>query len=454
MTFARPDGRDFETLMQSPAYGMAFQLRLGPGASTREFIYVSPSCEVLNGVSAEAALADPMALYSLVDPAYMPAILEAERRSLETLTPFDLEAPFRRPDGGVRWCRITSAPRVQIEPDGSTLWDGVQIDVSEKRAAEAEAAEARRKLELAVDATGLGLWDYDIRADRLTWADRTKALYGLPLDQDVTFESYRAAIHPDDQGRTQVAYETARDMPGGGDFSFEHRTVWQNGEVHWVLAHGRVVHDADGPALVIGSSLDITGRKRAEEQHALLVREMAHRAQNGLAIMSAMVSQSARGATSVEEYEGKLSARLRAMAASQALITEADGRRLPLTALIDQTLRPFGLDRFDLTPGAGEIELSPDLAMALALLLHELATNAVKYGALFAADGRVALSWRVEAENGEVTWRETGGPPAKTPTRKGFGSRLLESALRPRGGAVEMEYRPDGLRSRLSFPLG
>ena len=454
MTFARPDGRDFETLMQSPAYGMAFQLRLGPGATTREFLYVSPSCEALNGVSAEAALADPMALYALVDPAYMPAILEAEQRSLETLTPFDLEAPFRRPDGGVRWCRITSAPRVQIEPDGSTLWDGVQIDVSEKRAAEAEAAEARRKLELAVDATGLGLWDYDIRADRLTWADRTKALYGLPPDQDVTFESYRAAIHPEDRDHTLVAYEAARDAPGGGDFSFEHRTVWPSGEVHWILAHGRVVHDPDGPALVIGSSLDITDRKRAEEQHALLVREMAHRAQNGLAIMSAMVSQSARGSTSVEDYETKLTSRLHAMSSSQALITDANGSRLPLTALIDQTLQPFGLDRFDVTPGNSPIELSADLAMALALLLHELATNAVKYGALSAPEGRVALAWRTEGENGEVTWRETGGPPAQSPTRKGFGSRLLESALRPRGGAVEVDYHPDGLKGRLSFPLG
>lgn len=453
MTFARPGRGDFETLMQSPAYGMAFQLRLGPGASTRRFVYVSPSCEVLNGVTAEAALADPMALYSLVDPAYMPAILEEEQRALQTLTPFDLEAPFRRPDGGLRWFRITSAPRVEIEPDGSTLWDGVQIDVTEKRAAEAAAAEARRKLELAVDATGLGLWEYDIRADRLTWSDRTKALFGLPLDQDVTFEGYRAAIHPDDRDHTLAAYEAARDAPGGGDFSFEHRTIWPDGEVHWVLAHGRVVRDADGPALVIGSSLDITDRKRAEEQHALLVREMAHRAQNGLAIMSAMVSQSARGATSVEEYEVKLGSRLRAMSASQALITEANGRRLPIAALIDQTLRPFGLDRFDMTPGNTQIELSPDLAMALALLLHELATNAVKYGALSAPDGRVALAWRTETGNGEVTWREIGGPPAAAPARKGFGTRLLETALRPRGGAVEVDYHPDGLKSRMSFPL-
>ena len=439
--------------MQSPAYGMAFQLKLGPGASTRRFVYVSPSCEVLNGVTAEAALADPMALYSLVDPAYMPAILEEERRSLESLTPFDLEAPFRRPDGGLRWFRITSAPRAEMEPDGSTLWDGVQIDVTEKRAAEAQAAEDRRKLELAVDATGLGLWEYDIRGDKLAWSARTKTLFGLSPDEEVTFERYRAAIHPDDQAHTLAAYEIARDTPGGGDYSFEHRTVWPNGEVHWVLAHGRVVHDAEGPVLVIGSSLDITERKRAEEQHALLVREMAHRAQNGLAVMSAMVTQSARGSTSIEEYEGKLVSRLRAMAASQALITEANGRRLPLGALIDQTLQPFGLDRFDLTPGNARIELSPDLAMALALLLHELATNALKYGALSAPDGRVALAWRAQSETGEVTWHETGGPKPQPPTRKGFGSRLLESALRPRGGAVEVDYHPDGLKGRMSFPL-
>ena len=227
-----------------------------------------------------------------------------------------------------------------------------------------------------------------------------------------------------------------------------------DGQVRWVLAHGRVVYDGGEPALVIGSSLDITERKRAEEQHALLVREMAHRSQNGLAVMMAIVSQSARGASSVEEYEEKLVARLQAMSASQSLITEAAGEPLSLEALVNQTLTPFGLERFDLTPANARIVLSPDLAMGLALLLHELATNAVKYGALSAPNGRVALAWRTENENGEVTWQEIGGPPPSEPKRKGFGSRLMEAALRPRGGSAEVTFEPDGLRGRLNFPLG
>ncbi|HYD46583.1 MAG TPA: PAS domain-containing protein [Phenylobacterium sp.] len=437
--------------MQSPAYGMAFQIRGEADGKTRRFVYVSPSCEGLNGITAEAALADPMALYSLILPEHQERIFAAEQKAVDTLTPFDIEVPFRRPDGGVRWCRITSLPRV--EPDGSTLWDGVQIDVTERREAEAKAAESRRRLDQVVETTGLGLWEYDIRADRLTWSERTKALYGLPADADVTFERYRAAVHPEDREHTLAVYETVRDTAGGGDFSFEHRTVAPDGQVRWVLAHGRVIWDGEEPALVLGSSLDITERKRAEEQHALLVREMAHRAQNGLAVMMSLVSQSARGAVSVEEYEEKLTARLQAMAASQALITEAGGGALALDALIDQTLTPFGLERFDLTPANARIELSPDLAMGLALLLHELATNAVKYGALSAPNGRVALAWRSENESGEVTWREIGGPPPQPPTRKGFGSRLMEAALRPRGGAAEVSFEPDGLYGRLSFPL-
>ncbi|MCC7266103.1 MAG: PAS domain-containing protein [Caulobacteraceae bacterium] len=452
MCFAKPGAvSEFDAPMQSPAYGMAFQIRGEADGKTRRFVYISPSCEALNGITAEAALADPMALYSLILPEHQERVFAAEQRAVETLTPFDIEVPFRQPDGGVRWCRITSLPR--LEPDGTTLWDGVQVDVTERREAEAKAAEDRRRLDQVVETTGLGLWEYDIRADRLTWSDRTKALFGLPAGAEVTFESYRAAIHPDDQGRTLAAYQAARDTPGGSDFSFEHRTVGPDGEVRWVLAHGRVIWDGDQPALVLGSSLDITERKRAEEQHVLLVREMAHRAQNGLAVMMSLVTQSARGAASVVDYEEKLVARMQAMAASQALITEAGGRSLPLDALIDRTLKPFDLDRFDLTPANARIELSPDLAMALALLLHELATNAVKYGALSAANGRVALAWHSEGDGGEVTWREIGGPAPKPPSRKGFGSRLLESALRPRGGAVEVDYHPDGLQSRMSFPL-
>lgn len=452
MCFAAPGAvSEFDAPMQSPAYGMAFQIRGDADGKTRRFSYVSPSCEALNGIPAEAALADPMALYSLIPPEHRQRIFAAEQQAAETLTPFDIEAPFHRPDGGVRWCRITSLPR--LEADGTTLWDGVQIDITEHREAETAAAESRRRLDQVVEATGLGLWEYDVAADKLSWSDRTKALYGLPPETEITFERYRAAIHPDDRGRTIAAYEAARDTPGGGDFSFEHRAVAPDGQVRWVLAHGRVIYRNDAPALVLGSSLDITERKRAEEQHGLLLREMAHRAQNGLAVMMSIVSQSARGAASVEEYEEKLVARLQAMAASQTLITRAGGGPLPLSALIDQTLTPFGLERFDLTPANAQIELSPDLAMSLALLLHELATNAVKYGALSAPGGRVALAWGSEGTDGEVTWREVGGPEPQPPTRKGFGSRLIEAALRPRGGAAEVAYEPDGLRGRLSFPL-
>lgn len=453
MTFAKVGAaRDCYASMQSPASGMAFQMRVEPDRRTRRFVYLSPTCEALNGIPAEAALADPSALYDLIDPAHLPIMQAAETTAIDTLSPFDVEVPFVRPDGEVRWSRITSAPR--LEPDGATLWDGVQIDVTERRRAEAESLESQRKLELAVETTGLGLWEYDIRADRLTWSDRTKALYGLPADAEVTFESYRAAIHDDDRERTLATYQAALNTPGGGDFSFEHRTVAPDGQVRWVLAHGRVVYDGGEPALVIGSSLDITERKRAEEQHALLVREMAHRSQNGLAVMMAIVSQSARGASSVEEYEEKLVARLQAMSASQSLITEAAGEPLSLEALVNQTLTPFGLERFDLTPANARIVLSPDLAMGLALLLHELATNAVKYGALSAPNGRVALAWRTENESGEVTWQEIGGPPPAEPKRKGFGSRLMEAALRPRGGSAEVTFEPEGLRGRLNFPLG
>ncbi len=443
----------FRALADTMALGMAFQILVAPGGERRRFIFISESCQALNGVSAADALADPSALYGLIAPEYRARMAEAERQAAEGGGSFDVELAFNLPGGEVRWNRIASARRLVPWPDGSVLWDGIQIDITERKRAELELEEQRNHLALAVEATGLGFWRWSPGDDSLTLSERNRAMFGLPSGGPVDMARYMEAVHPDDREVIRKAYAEARARPEGGDFSMEYRAAAPNGATRWILAHARLVSEPGGKSLVVGTSLDVTERRAAEERHALLTREMAHRAKNGLAVVMAIVAQTARNAGSVEQYADLLTARLSSMAVSQDLITEGGGASPHLGDLLRKVLAPFGLSRFDIDPDLDRMMISGEIGTGAALLLHEMATNAVKYGALSAPAGRVLLS-RLGSEAGlaRMAWREIGGPPPRLPSTPGFGTRLMQAALRNQGGKVEARFEPDGFQALLEFP--
>jgi PAS domain S-box-containing protein len=450
ITSAAAAGPLQQTRVGAGPLGMAFQIRAEPDGR-RRFTYLSPTCEALNGIPAEAALADASRLYDLILPEHLPRMMQAEEVALASGAAFDIEVPFRRPDGEVRWHRITSAPRQG--DDGAVLWDGMQIDVTDKKQVEAELEENRRRLELAVEATGLGFWEYHPTSGLMSWSERTKALCGLPAEAEVDLPRFLAAVHPDDRARMGAEYEAALAQPGGGDFAFEHRVVTPGGITRWLLTHGRVLTGGDGEPVVVGTCLDVTERRLVEERRTLIMRELAHRARNGLAVMMAILNQTAPTAASVEEFAATVSARLQAMAASQALITDSNGRQVNLASLLKAVLEPFDAGRFDIDEALQDIGLSNDSALGLALLAHELATNALKYGALSNSSGKVLIR-RLPTPSGHaaVAWREVGGPPVAGASRTGFGTRLFQAALRGQGGRVEGRFEPDGFTAKLEFP--
>lgn len=314
--------------------------------------------------------------------------------------------------------------------------------------------ERLRRLEAAVDATGLGLWEWDVRNDTLTWNARNRELFGVPADRPIAIQDFSGFVHPEDRAVVTAAYRSAADKPDGGTFSAEYRTLFApDGKARWVLTRGRVMKDADGARLVVGSNLDVTDRRTAEERRSLVLRELAHRAKNGILIMMTIVAQTARSATSVKDFEAVLTARLQSMADSQDLVTEAAGQPLPLTAILDRALTPFDAGRFDVAPELKAINVPTEVVVAMALLLHELSTNAVKYGALSQSAGRVRLGLSGHGDGKAVLgWTEVDGPPVKAGGRRGFGTRLLEVALRNNGGLVEADFHPDGFRAKVHFP--
>jgi two-component sensor histidine kinase len=227
-------------------------------------------------------------------------------------------------------------------------------------------------------------------------------------------------------------------------------SVWAY--VSFIVAGGLVV--AVGAALADSvRQLRLSQAKLDETQGQLktLVDELAHRNRNALFVIMSIVSQSARAAASAAEAERIINARLEALVRAQDVVLHADGASASLRPLFELAVEPFDLSRFEIA-AAPEFRVEADVAVGLGLLFHELATNAVKYGALATPDGRVQVTWTLEAEAARFTWKEIGGPKVEPPARRGFGGRLLEVALVPQGGKAERRFESDGLVCELLIP--
>lgn len=228
-------------------------------------------------------------------------------------------------------------------------------------------------------------------------------------------------------------------------------------EAGWVFASfwvagGLVVAVAAALTETIGELQASRGKlTEAQDQLQTLVGELAHRNRNALFVIMSIVSQSARAAQSAAEAEQTINARLAALLRAQEVILQTDGASANLHPLLERALEPFDLKRIAITPGP-ELQVSSDVAVGLGLLFHELATNAVKYGALSVPKGRILVEWTVDSGLARFLWREVDGPPVTTPQNKGFGGRLLEVALVPQGGKAERRFEPDGLVCELSIP--
>ena len=222
-----------------------------------------------------------------------------------------------------------------------------------------------------------------------------------------------------------------------------------------MLLHARPL---DGARLILLGMVDLTERKRGEEERELLSRELSHRVKNILAVVQSLAVQT-NHSRSVEEFRDTFVGRLSALARAHSLVLDADWRSADLRRLVEQALQAYRVDHPDVVKIEGDsVPLSPAQGLGLSLVLHELGTNAVKYGALSHQDGRLRVSWRVEDRRSgrrvRLRWEEAGGPPVAPPAEKGFGTRLIERACTYElEGEVELQYAPDGLCCEIVFPV-
>ena len=213
-----------------------------------------------------------------------------------------------------------------------------------------------------------------------------------------------------------------------------------------------IIGDDDQVWGIFVEGSDVTDRVLAERRQKLLVDELNHRVKNTLATVQAIADQTLRSAASPEDFRKAFESRLMALSSTHDLLTAGNWESAGLCDVLKAEFRPYPAER--LVIDGEDVPLPPAAAVGMGLALHELATNAAKYGALSNAEGRVDVSWTTENGELRLTWREVGGPPVEPPTRRGFGSRLIERSLQGAlGGSAEQTFEPDGLVCRLRLPL-
>lgn len=327
--------------------------------------------------------------------------------------------------------------------------------VRERLRTEAALRAEEARLRLALDAGRLGAWELDVATGSAAGSPRHDAIFGYTEPPpDWCYETFLRHVLPEDRARVDRSFRAAAE--GGAEWHFECRIRRvDNGEARWIEARGRPVLDAQGrTARLLGVVADITERRRDEERRSLLIKELNHRVKNTLAVVQALALQTARGAPDPRSFSAAFQSRLAALARAHDLLTRQHWEGAALVEVAKAALEPaVGGARVDLSACAPEPLLAPAEALAVSMALHELATNALKHGALSVPGGRVAVRCDTDPSGGAhvLEWVERGGPPVPgRPARQGFGLRLLQRGLAAQAGLeAELRFEPEGVRCTL-----
>lgn len=309
-------------------------------------------------------------------------------------------------------------------------------------------------LRLAIDAASVALWSWQVDTDRFTMDERAFGLWGLPWSTEVAFEELSAHIHPADRDRVREAFTATRAVAGPYEIDFR---IMLGDDVRWISARGRGGDEGMVDRVLFGIFLDVTGRKQAEESHELLAGEMSHRVKNLLAIAQGLTRITSQSTTSIADMAHVLTERLTALGRAHDLVRPLpghEGRAALLGDLFSVLLAPYD------DPGAyaGRIRVAvPRMgigertATTLALVIHEMATNSVKHGALSAECGILDISSTTDDEEVFVVWAESGGPEiAGPPEMHGFGSKLISRSIaHDLEGQLSYDWQPSGLVATL-----
>jgi two-component sensor histidine kinase/two-component SAPR family response regulator len=341
----------------------------------------------------------------------------------------------------------------ELESLNRRLEQRVAERTSELEAANTRLIQSEQLRSLALAAGQMGSWDWDLAADHSTWDDGQCRIFGVdPKSFRATRESVLPLILEAD---LPVLEQALRDAAGDARIlQAKFRVRRPSGEIRSCIGIAAAERDAMGAITRLsGVTVDMTDLEKAQEHQLLLAREVDHRAKNALAVVQAIVRLTR--AESLAAYVTAIEGRIGALSRAHALLASSRWEGAKLESIVEQELAPYRSKASEkITASGPDIVLPPAIGQTISLALHELATNAAKYGALSALSGKVALTWRLESAGLVVEWVEVGGPPPSVPKTLGYGIRTVTAAFeRQLQGHVSFEWLPQGLICRLSLPF-
>ena len=257
-------------------------------------------------------------------------------------------------------------------------------------------------------------------------------------------------IHPDDRGRVLAAIHEA--IRTKSPFELEHLVIRVDGSLGWTHSRAVPVFDEDGEIIEwFGAAQDISERKRHEETQQLLLNELSHRVKNTLAVVQAIGQQTLRQTKDPAEFAASFGGRIQSLSRMHDLLSQSGWQGADLQEIAHDQLAAH--ETSGIIISGPPVRLEPQVALHVALMLHELGTNSVKYGALSRAEGIVSLGWTLSENRLRLEWRERGGPPVKSPLKRGFGTNLIERTAKGEGGTSHRIVEADGLRWEITLPL-
>ena len=369
--------------------------------------------------------------------------------------------------GGMLLGMLSAHFRMPHRPNDSEMqWLGLYrrsaADFIQRIWAQEAQGASEERLRLAVNVSRMGTFDWDLNTGNFLWSDECHRMLGYQVGEIEPSQSeWMARVHPHDRKAAEAA-ETRAKLEHK-EFVSEYRIVRRDGGIRWIRAHGRFFYDGDKPVRMIGLKQDITEARQQIETQRVLVGELQHRTRNLMAVVQSIAHQTLDTADSLVDFEGRFNRRLGALSRVQSLLSRADNEPITLRALLLMEFEALGLYAFNgkILFGGPEARLRKSAVEMLALAIHELLTNAIKYGALASEMGRLSVTWRIEGIQHDqrlvLEWIERGiasPPPAADGKLRGFGRTLIEEAL-PYSLSAEttFELGADGLRCRVGLPL-
>ena len=391
-----------------------------------------------------------------VPPQDRPRVREVVQAAIAAKGVFDLEHRVVRADGSIGWIRTRAIP---ILDDAGAIaeWFGSADDVTEQHRAQSALRESEERLRVLVEGVPQLVWRADGEG-RWTWSSPQWRGYTGLSDAESRGRGWQAAVHPDDR---DAAVAASRDAVSHGALEIECRLRHVRGtDYRWFRGRATPLLDGRGEVIEwLGTFTDIHDLRTLQGRQEVLLAELQHRVRNILAVIRSVAARTADGSETVGDYAAHLEGRLGSLARTQVLLTRHPGVGVDLELMVREELLAQAAQEGRLSVEGPPVSLSPQAAEILTLAVHELATNAVKYGALSAPQGSVRVSWAAASRGGErwlnLRWVESGvRVAAAAPRREGFGSELIEQRVPYElEGSGRLEFLPGGVSAEISFPL-